>query len=341
MDPVRLVSTLIGLLIIVSAIYWAARILMVKGTDPPYLARFIFRTCRNGLHVVGDAMRNTEKRRQLWALYVPFSLLSILGCTIAIATLGYTLLLYGVTQNSMSTAYVNSVSSMSVLGIAGQPKTLLETTIGGIEAFTGPIFLALLIAYTVSIYSAYSDRREKIDEMKTLQGESDNGVELLLSAVHGDGIHSLDSLWRSWAAEFKKLEKIYRTVDGYLLFFAPEMSTHWSVDAPTVLDAAALRNTLVAGPPDQEAADCLDQGSIAIASLAQHYRHRVISLHTYPERRPIDRLEFDYCAESLAVAGVATSSDLDRAWNEFQAFRSHYAEHVATLTRMLPHYEKV
>ncbi len=341
MDPVRLVSTLIGLLIILSALYWAARILMVKGTDPPYLARLIFRTCRNGLHIVGNLMRNPEMRRQLWALYVPFSLLSILGCTIAIATLGYTLLLYGVTQNSMSTAYANSVSSMSVLGIAGQPKTLLETTIAGIEAFTGPIFLALLIAYTVSIYAAYSDRREQLDAMKTLQGESDDGIELLLSAARGEGIHALDRLWRSWVDEFKKLEEIYRTVDGYLLFFAPEMSIHWSVDAPTVLDAAALRNSLVAELPDQEAAKCLERGTVAIASLAQHYRHRVISLRTYPERRPIDRQEFDYCAVSLSAAGVATSGDLDQAWIDFQEFRSQYAEHVALLARMLPHNKKV
>ena len=78
MDPIRFVSTLTGLLIILSALYWAARILMVKGTDPPYLARLVFRTCRNVLHVVGEWMRNPEKRRQLWSLYVPLSLLSIL-----------------------------------------------------------------------------------------------------------------------------------------------------------------------------------------------------------------------------------------------------------------------
>jgi hypothetical protein len=48
MDLIRFVSVVAGLLIILSTFYWAARILMVKGTDPPLVARFIFRVCRTG-----------------------------------------------------------------------------------------------------------------------------------------------------------------------------------------------------------------------------------------------------------------------------------------------------
>jgi hypothetical protein len=112
-----------------------------------------------------------------------------------LATLGYTLLFYGVAQNSMRTSYVNSVSSMSVLGVGWQPNTLLETTIAGIEAFTGPTFVALLVAYTVSIYSAYSIRRAQLDAMDVLLLGSDNGVGLLVAAAQGsEGIASLDPI---------------------------------------------------------------------------------------------------------------------------------------------------
>ncbi len=336
MDVVRFVSAVIGLLTILATFYWAARILMVKGTDPPLLARFIFRACRNALHFIGNQMSSADKRRELWALYIPVSLLTVLGCSIAIATLGYTLLLYGVTQNSMRTAYVNSVSSMSVLGIGGQPKTLLETTIAGIEAFTGPTFVALLVAYTVTIYSAYSDHRVQLDAMDAaLQGNQD-GVALLISAARGPGLDALDPIWRDWIAEFEQIEKIYRTVDGNLLLFAPNMSRHWSVDAPMVLDAAALRNSLVSGPLDTNAAECVDKGAGAIAHLAQHYRHRVISLRTYQERPTVARREFDSCARSLEEAGVGVAPDLDRAWQHFQETSGRYNQHVALLTRMLP-----
>ena len=79
MDLIRFVSVVAGLLIILSTFYWAARILMVKGTNPPLVARFIFRVCRNGLHFIGSLMSNVEKRRELWALYIPFSRLSVPG----------------------------------------------------------------------------------------------------------------------------------------------------------------------------------------------------------------------------------------------------------------------
>jgi hypothetical protein len=340
MDLVRFLSTIVGLVIILATFYWAARILMVKGTDPPLVARFIFRLSRNALHFIGNRMSNKDKRRELWALYIPFSLLAVLGCSIAFATVGYTLLLYGVTQNSMRVAYVNSVSSMSVLGIGGQPKTLLETTIAGIEAFTGPTFVALLVAYTVTIYSAYSDHRVQLDAMDTgLSGNAD-AVDLLVSAARGPGLGALDQIWADWITDFKQLEKIYRTVDGYLLLFAPNMSRHWSTDAPLVLDAAALRNSLVAGPPDSQAAECIDYGAAAISHLAHHYRHRVFSLRTYSERPTIGRAEFDACARSLANAGVTVRSDLDQAWVDFETASGRYTPQVALLTRMLPSHNR-
>jgi hypothetical protein len=47
--------------------------------NPPLVARVIFRVCRNGLHFIGSLMSNVEKRRELWALYIPFSRLSVPG----------------------------------------------------------------------------------------------------------------------------------------------------------------------------------------------------------------------------------------------------------------------
>lgn len=336
MDYARLVAAIMGLLVICSAFYWAARILMVKGTDPPYVARFICRICRNTLHFTGNLMPNPDKRRELWSLYIPVSLLAILAWSIALSTVGYMLLLYGVTENSMSTAYENSVSSMSTLGIAGEPKTLLEATIGGIEAFTGPTFVALLVAYTVSIFAAYSQRRDSLDKMDELLDGNERGDDLLVSSIHAGGLESLDPVWSSWVDEFKHLESTYRSVDGYLLLFAPNMSHHWSADAPTVLDAAALRNSLVAERPDDQAGSCIDWGSKAIAHLASHYRHRVISFHHHQERPPIERSDFDACARALDQMGIAVAPDLDQAWGTFETLRDRYGPQVTQLTRMLP-----
>lgn len=336
MDITRIALAVVGLLIVVMSFYWAARIMMVKGADPPYFARLIVRTCRNALHFTGNLMSDPNKRHELWSLYIPVSLLAILAWSIVLATLGYTLLLYGVTENSISTAYENSVSSMSTLGIAGEPKTLLEATIGGIEAFTGPTFVALLVAYMVSVFSAYSKHRDRLDKGDELLAGNENGADLLVSSMRAGGLDSLDAIWSLWIDEFKDLERTYHSVDGYLLLFAPNMSHHWSADSPMVLDAAALRNSLVAGDPDDKAASCLALGSIAFAHLAKHYRHRVISLRMHKERPAIDRLQFDSCAQELSAAGIAVATDLDQAWEQFDALRQRYWPQVALLTRLIP-----
>lgn len=337
MDLLRLISAVTGLIVIVTTFYWAARILMVKGTDPPAFARMIFRACRNTLHVAGELMPNPDKRRELWSLYIPVSLLGILACSLVLATLGYMLLLYGVTQNSMRTAYQNSVSSMSTLGIAGEPKTVLESTIGGIEAFTGPVFVALLIAYTVSIYASYSEHREQVEAMDSLLVGNRDGAELFLTALHGEGLDWLTPLWQKWVAEFQELDRTARSVDGYLLLFAPNMSHHWSADAPMVLDAAAIRNSLVAGVPDADAASCLAEGTIALEHLAQHYNHRVFIFRSRAARPSVDRPAFDECARALDAAGVPTVPDRDRAWLAFQTIRNRYAASVQRLERILPY----
>lgn len=340
MDPVRAASAIAGLILILTTFYWAARILMVKGTDPPTMARFVFRASRNALHFAGERMPSDSKRRELWALYIPVSLISILGVSLMVATVGYTFLLYGVTQNSMRTAYVNSVSSMSVLGIAGEPKTLIETTIGGFEAFTGPIFVALLIAYTVTIYSAYSDHSAHVEELDAAISGSESGSALLVSAAQNGGLATLSPIWETWTDEFAQLERTYRSVDGYLLLFAPNMSKHWSADAPMVLDSAALRNTLVAGPPDQTATDCLAAGTQSLQDLADHYDHRVLILRKRAERPEIDRTAFDRCADQLATAGIDLVSDRERAWHAFQTTRARYKNQAMRLARILPYNEK-
>ncbi|MGC4047635.1 MAG: hypothetical protein QM758_27895 [Armatimonas sp.] len=324
------------MLLILATFYWAARILMVKGAAPPWLARIIFRCCRNGLHFVGDLMSGPKKRRELWALYIPVSLLAILGCSLALAAIGFTLLLYGVTENSLSTAYVNSVSSMSVLGIAGKPPTLRETTIAGVEAFTGPVFVALLIAYTVSIYSAYSDYRSQIESMDQELGKNQNGLHLLQMICDPAGAESLSTIWKNWAAEYTSLDSTYRSVDGYLLFYSPEMSEHWANDGPMVLDSAALRNTLIAGPPDPAATACLAAGNQGLDHIAQHYTHRVLRIRRHRTRQAIGRPEFDSCAWHLTTCGVDVVPDLDAAWSDFERLQGTYEMNVEILNRMLP-----
>lgn len=333
MDPVRLIAAIVGLAVIVSSFYWTAQVMMVRGAEPPYFARIILRGARNLLHLASTIRPNPNRQRNLWALYVPFSLISIVVVSLTLACLGFAIFIYGITSNTPRVALDNSISAMSVLGFAGLPPTLRETIVAGFEAFTGPIFVALLIGYIVNIYAAYSQQRDRSTAMDVkLNGNSD-GVELIESAAAGPGLDSLTSVWSEWADEYVDIEQRYRTVDGYLLIFAPVMTKHWSTDAVMIFDAANLRNSLVA-PPDSEAARCLDVGSIAIGKIANHYGHRIYSFHRPSEPRSITQDEFARCAERLRDLGIPVAADVQAAWNQFSQVRESYAPATYRLQRM-------
>jgi hypothetical protein len=333
-DPVRFLAAIVGLALIISSFYWTAQVMMVRGAEPPYFARVILRGARNFLHLASSIRPNPTRQHNIWALYVPFSLISIVVVSLILACLGFALFIYGITSNSARQALDNSISAMSVLGFAGLPPTLRETIVAGFEAFTGPIFVALLIGYIVNIYAAYSEQRDRVTAMDAKLDGNGNGVELVEDSAAGPGLDSLTSVWEEWADEFGDIEQRYRTVDGYLLIFAPVMTKHWSTDAVMVFDAANLRNTLVALPPDAEAARCLNVGSIAIGHIASHYGHRIYSFRRPKEPRTLTREEFDQCAERLRAIGIPVAANLQAAWAEFERTRERYAPATYRLQRL-------
>jgi hypothetical protein len=333
-DPVRFAAAIGGVVLIVYSFYWTAQVMMVRGAEPPYIARSILRGARNFLHLAGNIRPNPNRQRNLWALYVPFSLIAIVVVSLVFSCLGFALFLYGITENSSRVALENSISAMSVLGFAGLPPTLRETIVAGFEAFTGPIFVALLIGYIVNIYAAYNQQQANVSVMDAKLAGSADGVQLIENAAQGPGLDSLTEIRRAWADEFASIEQTYRTVDGYLLLFAPVMTKHWSTDAVIVFDAANLRNALVGLPPDPEAARCLNVGSVAIDHVARHYGHRTYSVHRPPAFRNITQAEFDRCADRLRSLGVPVAGDLQAAWRRFERTREGYAPATFRLQRM-------
>lgn len=334
MDFLRLASALLGIIIILVTFYWGAQVLMVRTANAPFAARMILRGSRNFLHFAGSIVSDASTRQNIWALYVPFSLVTILGASLVLITIGYALLFYGISSTTWDVAMTNSISSISVLGIGGNPGMMRETVVAGIEAFTGPIFVALLIGYIINIYAAYSKLHDRVAVMDAHQGKARDGAELLEAAAAKSGIDSLNPLWKSWADDLEQMNLEYRTVDGYLLLFSPAMTRHWSTNAVIVFDAANLRNTLVDLPPDPEGSRLIETGSAELEAVANHYGHRTISFRRAPRPIEITHEEFTATAGRLQGLGIAVASDPQRAWEQFEHRRGSYAPATYQLQRM-------
>lgn len=335
MTPLRLLATFGGLFLIVLAFGWAMQVLTVKGAEPPPLARLVFRAVRAVMFALGNLPLFRQRRQQIWALYVSVSLLTIIALAIAQILVGYTWMFYGVSADSLRTSYINSVSSLSVLGFGGLPSTLTQSTLALAEAFTGPIFVALLIAYLANMNSSVSQRQSQLRSIETRIGAVTSGPELLERALQGSGLATASLLWQEWTREFVQARAALATVEGYLLAYSPGMHVRWVADAQMVLDAASLRNAVFDLPADPEATRCLAEGAQTLQGMATHLDHPVLRMRRPRPFPSVTREQFDHACDALAQANAPLAADRDAAWATFQQERSTYEETVRLLSQFM------
>ncbi len=334
-DLIRILAAIIGLIMVIGIFYWAMLVLMVPTATMSPGVRIVFRSVRNVMRMIGLIRRSDRPRRQLWALYVPVSLLGVIATTLAVTAVGYTLIFYGISRDTLHVSYVNSVSSLSVLGFGGEPSTLLQTTLALIEAFTGPIIVALLIAYLATMNSAFNQRQRRLEQMDEALGGVTTGPQLLEQMTKSGTPDDLVAIWKTWAAAFSNMAANYDSVQAYLLLFAPSMHTHWVTDALIVLDGANFRNNVLDQPVDPDAADCLTQGTLAITNAANTFHHHVITFHREDAAPDVTQDQFRQACTALTAAGLTLKSDLDAAWQAFRHQRSAYAVSVHKLAQMM------
>ncbi|MFT4040547.1 MAG: hypothetical protein QM692_20370 [Thermomicrobiales bacterium] len=335
MTPLRMLATLGGVSLIVLAFGWAMQVLTVKGAEPPPMARLVFRAVRSVMFALGNLPLFGKRRQQIWALYVSVSLLTIVALAIAQILAGYTLVFYGVSADSLRTSYINSISSLSVLGFGGLPSTLTQSTLALAEAFTGPIFVALLISYLANMNSSVSQRQSQLRTIETRIGAVASGPELLERAVKGSGLATATIVWQDWTREFVQARAALTTVEGYLLAYSPGMHVRWVADAQTVLDAANLRNTAFDLPADPEATRCLAEGADTLQGMATHLDHPMLRLRRPRHTTTVTREQFDRACDDLARANAPVTADHDAAWAKFQQERTTYEGTVRQLSQFM------
>ena len=331
----RLGSLILGLAIVARTFIWATQVLMIKGNEPPPLARFIFRVCRSVLQVTGMIFKDSKKRKRYWALYMPVSLMSVLFVSMVLATIGFVFVIYGISTLDLRGSVFGSVSSISTLGFANQPRHTPTALAFAVEGLTTTFFVGVLIVYVNSIYDDYNSRRSKMSKMDALIDRAETGPQLLENAANTHGIDMLTPIFGDWAADFIQLKKNHRTLEGYLSIYSLNTEHHWAVDTPVILDAANLRNTLIDLPPDPQAKRCLDHGPKSIDQVVEHFGDKMFGSRTVQPRREITRDAFDQAADRLQQLGVTLAANGEAAWSAFEAERARYEPSLTALREML------
>jgi hypothetical protein len=220
-------------------------------------------------------------------------------------------------------------AAVSVNNIAAQ---ILAFT----QAAIGMIFVALLIAYLPTIYSAFSMRESLVALLEVRAGSPPFGVTMLQRVYRNQGSSaSLNGIWERWEEWFAQIEESHTSLVALVFFRSPMPDRHWVTAAGAILDAASLLDAVVDEPRSTECVMCIRAGYVSLRRIADFFGN--IPYDPNPSSDDpisIARDEFDEAYDELRDSGIPVIADRELAWKNFKGWRVNYDRVLLGLARI-------
>lgn len=329
----RVVVAIVGSVLVIGTVISAVRTVVLPRAATSLLQRGVFRSVRAVFRAVASFSSTFAWRDAVMAMFAPTGLLTLVGTWLVLITAGFMGIFWAVEQQGWADAFHESGSSLLTLGFAPVEGAGLQA-VAFVEATLGLGFVALLITYLPSMYTAFS-RRETLVAMLEVRAGSPPSAEQMLLRFHRIGwTERLTDVWSDWEVWFAEVEESHTTYPALTFYRSPQPERHWITAAGTVLDAAALTLSTVDVPWQPQAALQIRGGFIALRRIADFF-----GIDYDPDPSPgdpisIDRAEFDAVVDRLAEAGVPVKADRDRAWEDFAGWRVNYDTVLLSLAEL-------
>ena len=329
----RLVVFLGGILLVSLALFSAFKSFVMPRAAQDWLARLVFNNLRRLLRLRLRHIPDYNGRDRLLAYYAPLGLLLMVPTWYFLILLGYTCLFWAVNPASWYQAFRESGSSLFTLGFSaadGLGFLLLSFS----EAGFGLMLVALLIAYLPTMYAAFSRREVAVTKLDVRAGTPPSPVEMLKRFHRIQGLERLQYEWEGWETWFAEIEESHTSLAALVFFRSPRPEHAWINAAATVLDAAALRQSVLELPPEPEASLCIRAGYLALRHISDFFG---IVYNPDPQRGDpiaITHAQFDAACRELETAGLPLKADREQAWRDFAGWRVNYDAVLLPLARL-------
>jgi hypothetical protein len=319
----RIIAGVAGAFVVLGMTSSVLRTLIVPRGLTSWFAHAVIDTTTETFHRLADLTREYEARDRVLAWGAPAGLILLLGGWLAGYFVGYGLLEYAVTGDTLGHGFRAAGSSLFTLGFVPAHETS-SYALDFVAAATGPVVIALQIAYLPTLYSAYNRRETDVTLLESRAGEPAWGPELL--ARH-QLIASLDALpplyasWERWSADVSESHTSYPML---VHFRSPQPYRSWIIGLLAVMDSAALYLALCPARAPSEARLCLRMGFVSLRSIADVHK---ISYESDP--RPngtitLTREDFDSAIARLERVEFPLERSADEAWQHFVGWRINY-----------------
>ncbi|MET9908086.1 hypothetical protein ABZZ74_14880 [Streptomyces sp. NPDC006476] len=260
-------------------------------------------------------------RAQTWL--APLMLIGMLTTWLGGALLAFGLLLHALSGLSWGSSFREAGSSLLTLGFASGDRLRLSA-LDFVAAATGPVLIALQIAYLPTLYAAYNRRELEVTLLQSRAGEPAWGPEILARQWLVDTETALPELYRAWERLASDIGESHSAYPVLMAFRSPRPYRHWLVGLVAVMDAAAVQLALTPRTAPPAARLVLRAGFTALRDMARAQR-----LPFDPDPAPdahirLTYVEFEAAAAMLEAAGFRAERPTEEAWPHFHGWRVNY-----------------
>ncbi|MEM7342065.1 MAG: hypothetical protein AAF467_25720 [Actinomycetota bacterium] len=325
MIVVRVLVFAVGMVGVVTTFSSAIRTVVVPRSESLLLQRIVFTAVRVAMLPVQRIMRSDPVRQErLMAYYAPFGLIALAITWIALITLAFTPMYWAIGVDSWREATRISGSSVTTLGFAATGADWSGTVLSVVEAVIGLILVALLISFLPTMYAEFSQREQTVAYMAVRAGTPPSGVAMLERFHRIEAVDELDEIWVRFEAFFNELSETHTSFLALPFFRSPNPARSWLTTSGAVLDAAALRMSVVDVPAEPRCALAIRAGYSALREIAFAYGFVIPADPEPTDPISVTRAEFDDAVAQMRDTGIPIVADLDQAWADFSGWRVNY-----------------
>lgn len=343
MDTVaRLGIALIGFWLVYFTIMTTIRVFVLPRGDNAWLARQIFRVVYQLFLFAAYKKETYEERDAVLALFAPVVLMVQPLVYLALIVLGFTPIYWVLSPDpltlfTLEEAFFLSGSSLMTLGFAPVGAHNIPAQIFAFsQAAMGMMFVALLIAYLPTIYSAFSTREALVAMLEVRAGSPPSGLTLLQRVYRNNGnTEALNAVWERWEEWFAQIEESHTSLVALVFFRSPMPDRHWVSAAGAVLDAATLLDAVIDEPRTASSVICIRAGYVSLRRIADFFGNIPYDANPSPsDPISITRDEFDEAYDELRASGIPVIADREQAWRNFKGWRVNYDRVLLGLARI-------
>ncbi|WP_345633243.1 hypothetical protein [Rugosimonospora acidiphila] len=299
------------------------------------LTKMVWRVLRRVLLAVSRPFDSYEARDRLLAWLAPLVLVGVLGSWLLSIFCAYGLMMHAVSDLNWPSSFREAGSSLFTLGFASGARSQLNA-LDFLAAATGPVIIALQIAYLPTLYDAYNRRETEVTLLQARAAEPAWGPELLARQALVGTLDELRGLYENWERLAADIGESHANYPVLLAFRSPRPYRSWIIAMLTVMDAAAMHMALAPTTASMPPARLMLRSSFtALRDIA-----RVVGVRFDPDPHPDTplRLTFEEFADAVRHvedAGLRSERTVEDAWAHFRGWRVNYEQVTYELARLV------